>query len=113
MIEVKNARIESVSLSTADHGQLSAWLHLSYGGSGQGFGGYSLGSVSMPKNWKTMGNYAGYWIVRTLEVVGVTEWNDLVDKTIRVKCEHSKVHAIGNILEDKWFNPTEEFREDL
>lgn len=41
-IEITNAVIESVSLTSDDHGCLSAWLHLNYGGSGQGFGGYVL-----------------------------------------------------------------------
>ena len=41
-METKNAVIESVRLTTDDHGCLSAWLMLDYGGSGQGFGGYAL-----------------------------------------------------------------------
>ena len=42
-----------------------------------------------------------------LDVVDVEEWEDLPGKHVRVKAEHTKVHAIGNILEDKWFDPKE------
>ena len=37
--EIRNAIITSVSLDDADRGMLTGWLHLDYGGSGQGFGG--------------------------------------------------------------------------
>jgi len=110
MMEIKNAEISSVSLSNGDHGCLSAWLHLDYGGSGQGFGGWNLYSPKSHKDDKT-GNYAGHFIWRCLEVAGVTEWKDLVGKTIRVKCTHDKVQAIGHILKDLWFCPSDEFKE--
>ena len=42
-VEIKNAKIMSLTISNGDHGLLSSYLHLEYGdGSEQGFGGYAL-----------------------------------------------------------------------
>lgn len=108
-IEIKNAIIESAYFDT-ERG-LSAWLTLDYGGTGQGFGGYML---YLPKSWTNhksgmQANYAGHFIYRCLEIADVTDWAKLKGRTIRVKCEHSKVHAIGHIVKDDWFDPTADF----
>lgn len=106
--ETRNAVITGVALSTADHGCLSGWVYLDYGSTGQGFGGHMLYSPS-PKRSKDP-NFAGHFIWRVLEVVGVTEWGELKGKTVRVKASHSQVQAIGHIVKDIWFIPGEEFR---
>lgn len=110
-VKTRNAVIESARITNDDHGLLSAWLGLDYGGSGQVFGGYAL---YLPKGFKHHDagadvNYAGHFIWRVMEVAGVSEWSQLKGKTIRVKCEHSKVHAIGHIVKDDWFDPAIEF----
>lgn len=104
--EIKNAVIKSVSISTER--TLSAWLHLDYGGSGQGFGGYCLYNNST-KGKKDGGNYAGMFIQRCIEIGGVEEWERLPGKTIRVKAGHNSIEAIGHILTDDWFDPKKEF----
>lgn len=111
MMEIKNAIIKSAVIDTGDRGLLTAWLHLDYGGSGQGFGGYAL---YLPKSYKhhgANGNYAGHFIFRAMEVAEVISWDKLIGKTVRVKADHGKVHAIGHIVKDDWFNPTEDFEE--
>lgn len=109
-IEIKNAVIESAYFDT-ERG-LSAWLTLDYGDCGhQGFGGYMLYA---PKGWRaheSKGNYAGHFIYRCLEIAGVSDWAKLPGRTIRVKSEHSKVHAIGHIVKNDWFNPSEDFKD--
>lgn len=110
MIETKNAIITSASLTSEDHGCLSGWLSLDYGGSGQGFGGFALYLPKAFKNHRLTGpNYAGHFIWRVMEVAGVGRWDQLVGKTIRVKAEHGKVHAIGHIVKDDWFEPSKDF----
>lgn len=50
-----------------------------------------------------------------IRVVGVTKWEDLKDKLIRIRVSGvaggRKIEAIGNILEDEWFN-FEKFYEE-
>lgn len=107
MIETKNAVIENAYFDT-ERG-LSAWLTLDYGGCAQGFGGYLLYA---PKGWaahKDGANYAGHFIYRVLQVAGVEDWARLKGRTVRVRAEHSKVHAIGHIVKDDWFDPAKEF----
>ena len=111
MPEIRNAIIKSARITSDDHGLLSAWIDLDYGGSGQGFGGYCL---YLPKNFEhhQLLSHAGHFIWRVMEVAGVDEWSRLVGKTVRVKSEHSKVHAIGHIVKDDWFNPSEDFKAE-
>lgn len=106
-VEVKNAVIDSAKFDT-ERG-LSFWVYLDYGGSGQGFGGYLLYA---PHGWRAHAqpvNYAGHFIWRVLEIAGVDDVAKLKGKTIRVRADHSKVHAIGHIVKDDWFDPKEEF----
>jgi hypothetical protein len=102
--EVKNAKIAGTSLSSADHGMLSSFIRLDYGGSEQGFGGYCLYN----QNFVSEPSFAGHWIWRVMEVVGVDEWSDLKGNTVRAKIEKGMVVAIGHIIEDRWFTPHEE-----
>ncbi|NHK29157.1 hypothetical protein FF098_014650 [Parvularcula flava] len=111
-IEIKNALITGATITNDDHGLLTAWLHLDYGGAGQAFGGYSL---YLPKSFKhhdPIGpDYTGHFIWRVMEIAGVAKWDELPGKTIRVKAGLSAVNAIGHILKDDWFNPSADFDE--
>lgn len=105
--EIKNAVIESVRVSS-DDGFLGIWLTLDYGGSGQGFGGYAL---YLPKSFKhhEIKSHAGHFMWRVMEIAGVTNWADLVGKSIRVNATHTGVKAIGHIIKDDWFEPSLDF----
>lgn len=108
-MEIKNAVIESASLQL-DRGCLSMWLHLDYGGTGQGFGGYALQLAESFTHWDKNGP-AGYYIMKCFEVAGVENIKDLKGKTIRVKGSHSKIESIGHIIKDIWFTPSKDLKE--
>lgn len=104
-MEIKNALIKSITVSKSDHGILTVWLNLDYGGSGQGFGGYAL----FAPHFKS--DVCGLFLWRCMEVAGVETLDSLKGQTIRVKSSHSSIEAIGHILKDIWFNPVEEFKQ--
>lgn len=108
MTEIKNAVITSTQLTIADHGYLSAWIMVDYGGSGQGFGGYNLGSVYKGYD-SSAGNAAALFIIRCCKVCGVMRWEDLKGQPIRVEADHNGIRAIGNFIEDDWFYPAQAF----
>ncbi len=116
MSEVKtsNAIIEAATISCGERGLLTAWLTLDYGGAGQAFGGYALylpQSFSHHEDSKLGPNFGGHFIMRCMEVAGVEEWSKLPGKTVRVRHEWTKVHAIGHIVKDDWFCPSDDFEQ--
>ena len=108
-LETKNAIIKNARLTSDDHGLLSVWLDLDYGGSGQSFGGWSL---YLPKSFlhHTLESVAGHFIWRIMEIAGVIEWKDLPGKCIRVKADWEHVESVGHIIKDDWFTPREDFK---
>ena len=108
--EIRNAIIESATITKEDYGILTAWIQLEYGSSShQGFGGYALYQPSVAKNYKFRSN-AGHFIWRVMEVVGVDRWDNLKGKTVRVKFSLNGIKSIGHIINDNWFTPSEEFK---
>ncbi|MDR2049738.1 MAG: hypothetical protein LBP69_09825 [Treponema sp.] len=106
--EIKNAVITGAEMSNQDHGVLTGWLSLDYGGEGQAFGGLAL---YLPKSFThhRIDSFAGHWIFRVMEIAGVARWEDLAGKAIRVKATNTKVCEIGHIVKDDWFNPEKDF----
>lgn len=111
MQNVKNAVIESAVLDIGDRGFLTAFITLDYGGTGQVFGHYAL---YLPKTFKhhNLNSVAGHFIYRVMMVAGVDKWHELVGRTVRVSASHSGISAIGHIVKDDWFTPSEEFNNE-
>lgn len=109
-MEIRNAIISDAKLINDDHGVLTAWLNLDYGGECQGFGGYVL---YLPQNCKyhSVWGLAGHFIWRVLEIADVASWDQLVGKTVRVKQDHTCVYAIGHIVKNDWFCPKDDFQD--
>lgn len=105
--ELKNAIIKDVRVMIEDHGLLSCYVTLDYGGSCQGFGGYELYN---PHFRYTSKNNAGLWFFRLMETVGVYNLEELQGKAVRAYADNSKVYGIGHIVKDEWFFPQEEFQ---
>lgn len=104
--EISNARIVSTMLGIEDHGLTTAWIHLDFGHFQQGFGGYMLGTEDEPHR------ACGLFVRRAIEVVGVESWESLKNAYVRARHNHSKVHAIGNIIDDElWFCPADELEK--
>jgi len=106
MIHEQNALIESTMLGVEGHGIFTFMLKLKYDCAGQGPGGYALDTPIKKANGdfdRRVGTAAGMdMLMEILRVVGVSKWEALPGKVIRVRAEHAKVHAIGNVLKDDW-----------
>lgn len=106
--EIKNAKITSTMLGVEDHGILTCFLHLDYGGTGQGFGGWTFDHpIGRAETFK--GREGTAWgmefIRRILDLLEVESWEKIPGNHCRVKADWGKVHSIGHITKDKWFTP--------
>lgn len=113
MNEIKNVKITNVSLTMADHGCLTFYLTLEGDGWGINYGGYCIGLGFLGSDSFTAKNGSGLVaIMRIMDTVGVERWEDLKGKYIRIVNEGwgSPVKKIGNIIEDKWFDIDEFFK---
>ena len=104
-VTIRNARITSTMLGKEDHGIMTFFLFVEFGGCGCGIGGYALSGFT-PKGLEA--------ITKICEIVGVDKWEDLPNKYIRIKDNGwgSTIDEIGNLMEEKWFNIREFFKNE-
>ena len=74
-VEIKNAVINSATITSSECGLLTAYLDLDYGDSCQGFGGYTLYlPISFKHHQDSIRlNAAGHFIFRVMEVDGASD----------------------------------------
>lgn len=103
---IENAKITNVDLSMEDHGWLVLWLTLEGKGWSCGFGGRCIGKGYLGAKEFTGSEKGIEEIMRIMDVVGVSKFNDIKGKYIRVHLEGwgATIEKTGNIIEDKWFD---------
>ena len=115
MNETKNAIIKSTHLGVEDHGIMTAYLHLDYGGSSQSFGGWALDEPLHDKEKKFLGRRGTgvgmEFVMCILDTLKVGSWEKLPGTHCRVVADYGKVSKIGHIIEDQWFEPAELMRK--
>lgn len=76
------ARIRSTMLGYEDHGILTAWLDLDFGGSGQGAGGYGLDEYDKELDRRVAHAACGAFIAGVLSACGVQSWEKVAGRTV-------------------------------
>lgn len=112
--KIENAKIEDVDLSMQDHGCLTLKMTIRGRGWGCCYGGYNLGHGYLgAKDFKGSAKGIEY-IMRIMDVVGVDEFSALKGKYIRVATKGwgETLKIIGNIVQDKWFDPEQFFNHE-
>lgn len=113
--KILNAQITRVSLGYCEHGILTSeiWLKASDGKS-YVFGGYALDEYDK-ESAKRVATADGFEsIIKTMEVVGVSKWEELCGKYVRIFADQKSnfvfVSRIGNLMEDRWFDIEDFFK---
>ena len=112
--KIDNAKITSVDLSMADHGVLCLELGLEGGGWGCVYGGYVLGKGYVGAKEFEDNKGSMEYIMRIMDVVGVSRFNDMKNKIIRVarKGWGDPIKIIGNCIKENWFDTVSFFEEN-
>lgn len=110
---LKNMKITSVDLSMQDHGIITLMMALKGNDTGTIYGGTCLGHGYLGAKKFSGSEKAMPYIMRIMDVVGVALFNDMAGKYVRIAIKDfsSPVKIIGNIIEDKWFDPESFFNE--
>lgn len=114
MTTIENAKIISVDLSMEDHGVLTLRLVLKGAGWGTVLGGYVMGKGYVGADEFTGSAKGIEEIMRIMDTVGVSSFNDMEGKYVRVvlgSCGDT-ITKIGNIIENKWFDYKEFYGAD-
>lgn len=111
-MEIRNAKITSTKLGREDHGIMTFMIFIEFCGSCCGVGGYALDMWDRQSDKRVFTANGLEAISEILNVVGVDNWEDLKGQYIRIKDNGwgSTIDEIGNLMNDKWFNLREFFK---
>ena len=112
--EILNAQITNISLGYEDHGILTFGLTLNIAdGTSCVFGGYALDKYDKETEKRYCPAYSMELITRIMKVVGVSRWEDIKGKYIRVVSNGwgSTIKKIGNLMKNEWFDIDAFFKE--
>lgn len=111
-MNIRNAQITSTMLGREDHGIMTFFIFIKFDCVGCGIGGYALDMYDRTTKSRVFTPKGFEAISKILETVGVDKWEDLPGKYIRIKDNGwgSTVDEIGNLMEEKWFNIKEFFK---
>lgn len=111
--KIENAKINSVDLSMEDHGCMTLSVVLEGKGWCCTYGGYCLGHGYLGAKTFDGDDKSMPYIMQIMDTVGVSRFNNMVGKYIRVATKGwgDVIKIIGNIIEDKWFDPESFFND--
>lgn len=113
MSVVVNAKITSTTLGWKNAPCLCVQLELDYGGSMQGFGGWSMDNHPQLRGEERAPSLAaGATIAGLLRTVGVESWEEIKGQYVRVELTNADdglIIRIGHIMKDIWFDPKKMF----
>ena len=111
---IENALISSVDISMEDYGCVVYKIVLEGGGWGCVFGGYCLGHGYLGATDFDGSEKGIESIARIMDVVGVSRFNDMKGRYIRVATKGwgEPIKIIGNIVRENWFD-SEAFFSDV
>lgn len=114
MGKIENAKITNVSLTMVDHGVLTFYLTIEGAGWGCNVGSYVLGHGYLgSKYWDARGSGL-VCLMKIMDTIGAEKWEDLEGKYVRVETAGwgGTIHKIGHIINEKWFDIKEFFKDD-
>jgi hypothetical protein len=91
--------IDSTVLGVNDHGIFDCWLHIDFGGSMQGFGGYRLDEYDETTGDSKPSEFGMAYIMSVMRVLGVDTWEKVKGRTIWVfrKSDYDQIVGIGSV----------------
>lgn len=111
---IENVKITETFLGREDHGILTCYLAVEGNGFGISIGGYCLDGYDEHKEKRVAYHKSFELIDRILEVVGVSTWEDIPGKHIRIESNGLgyRVTKIGNLIKDDWLDFDTFFKEE-